>query len=37
MIQDVQLAIFTSTLGVLPFFLVVLSHYVAISNSRKQE
>ncbi|XP_006891812.1 PREDICTED: dolichyl-diphosphooligosaccharide--protein glycosyltransferase subunit 4-like [Elephantulus edwardii] len=34
---DVQLAIFANMLGVSLFLLVVLYHYVAVNNPKKQE
>ncbi|KAB0341016.1 dolichyl-diphosphooligosaccharide--protein glycosyltransferase subunit 4-like [Muntiacus reevesi] len=37
MITDVQLAIFAKMLGVLLFLLVILYHYVAVNNLKKQE
>ncbi|XP_040080375.1 dolichyl-diphosphooligosaccharide--protein glycosyltransferase subunit 4 [Oryx dammah] len=37
MITDVQLAIFANMLGVSLFLLVVLYHYVAVNNPKKQE
>ncbi|XP_038194253.1 dolichyl-diphosphooligosaccharide--protein glycosyltransferase subunit 4-like [Arvicola amphibius] len=37
MIMDMQLAIFTNMLGMLLFLLVVLYHYVAVNNPKKQE
>ncbi|XP_006162244.1 dolichyl-diphosphooligosaccharide--protein glycosyltransferase subunit 4 [Tupaia chinensis] len=36
MITDVQLAIFANMLGVSLFLLVVLYHYVAVNNPKKQ-
>ncbi|KAF3849612.1 hypothetical protein F7725_019331 [Dissostichus mawsoni] len=37
MVTDVQLAIFANMLGVSLFLLVVLYHYVAVNNPKKQE
>ncbi|XP_074847664.1 dolichyl-diphosphooligosaccharide--protein glycosyltransferase subunit 4 [Carettochelys insculpta] len=37
MITDVQLAIFANMLGVSLFLLVVLYHYVAVNNPKRQE
>ncbi|XP_006891388.1 PREDICTED: dolichyl-diphosphooligosaccharide--protein glycosyltransferase subunit 4-like [Elephantulus edwardii] len=37
MITNVQLAIFANMLGVLLFLLVILCHYVAVNNPKKQE
>ena len=37
MITDVQLAIFANMLGVSLFLLIILYHYVAVNNPRKQE
>ncbi|XP_077188944.1 dolichyl-diphosphooligosaccharide--protein glycosyltransferase subunit 4-like [Paroedura picta] len=37
MVTNVQLAVFTSMLGVSLFLLVVLYHYVAVNNPKKQE
>ncbi|XP_004699521.1 dolichyl-diphosphooligosaccharide--protein glycosyltransferase subunit 4-like [Echinops telfairi] len=37
MIMGVQLAMFTNILGVSLFLLVVLYHYVAVNNPKKQE
>ncbi|XP_025738307.1 dolichyl-diphosphooligosaccharide--protein glycosyltransferase subunit 4-like [Callorhinus ursinus] len=37
MITDVRLAIFTNKLGMSLFLLVVLYHYVAVNNPKKQE
>ncbi|CAN0529061.1 unnamed protein product [Rangifer tarandus platyrhynchus] len=36
-LPDVQLSIFANTLGVPLFLLVVLCHYMAVNNPRKQE
>ncbi|XP_057602442.1 dolichyl-diphosphooligosaccharide--protein glycosyltransferase subunit 4-like [Hippopotamus amphibius kiboko] len=36
-ITDVHLAIFPSVLGVSLFLLLVLYHYVAVNNPKKQE
>ncbi|KAG8122942.1 putative Dolichyl-diphosphooligosaccharide--protein [Naja naja] len=37
MVTDVQLAIFANMLGVSLFLLVVLYHYVAVNNPKKQD
>lgn len=37
MVTDVQLAIFANMLGVSLFLLVVLYHYVAVNNPKRQE
>ncbi|XP_060088826.1 dolichyl-diphosphooligosaccharide--protein glycosyltransferase subunit 4-like [Heteronotia binoei] len=37
MVTDVQLAIFANMLGMLLFLLLVLYHYVAVNNPKKQE
>ncbi|XP_043752695.1 dolichyl-diphosphooligosaccharide--protein glycosyltransferase subunit 4-like [Cervus elaphus] len=37
MITEVQLAIFAKVLGVSLFLLVILCHYVAVNNPKKQE
>ncbi|XP_021564414.1 dolichyl-diphosphooligosaccharide--protein glycosyltransferase subunit 4-like [Carlito syrichta] len=37
MITDVQLTIFANMLGVSLFLLVLLYHYVAVNNPKKQE
>ncbi|KAK7907150.1 hypothetical protein WMY93_015762 [Mugilogobius chulae] len=37
MVTDVQLAIFANILGVSLFLLVVLYHYVAVNNPKKQD
>ncbi|XP_004709899.1 dolichyl-diphosphooligosaccharide--protein glycosyltransferase subunit 4-like [Echinops telfairi] len=37
MITDVQLTIFANMLGVSLFLLVVLYHYVAVNNPKKQD
>ncbi|XP_006901261.1 PREDICTED: dolichyl-diphosphooligosaccharide--protein glycosyltransferase subunit 4-like [Elephantulus edwardii] len=37
MISDVQLAIFANMLGMSLFLLVLLYHYVALNNPKKQE
>ncbi|XP_069400140.1 dolichyl-diphosphooligosaccharide--protein glycosyltransferase subunit 4-like [Ovis canadensis] len=37
MLTDVQLPIFANTLGVSVFLLVVLHHYMAVNNPKKQE
>ncbi|XP_054583643.1 dolichyl-diphosphooligosaccharide--protein glycosyltransferase subunit 4-like [Eptesicus fuscus] len=35
MIIDVQFAVFVNMLGVSPFLLVILYHYVAVNNPKK--
>ncbi|XP_021570358.1 dolichyl-diphosphooligosaccharide--protein glycosyltransferase subunit 4-like [Carlito syrichta] len=37
MITDVQLAIFANMLGMSLFLLVLLYHYAAVNNPKKQE
>ncbi|XP_003414800.1 dolichyl-diphosphooligosaccharide--protein glycosyltransferase subunit 4-like [Loxodonta africana] len=37
MVTGVQLTIFANMIGVLIFLLVIVYHYVAINNPKKQE